>query len=44
MVADRYVLYSILLPVNEMCIYTYTYISIPLSYNAIFGFDVFRNI
>ena len=31
-----------LLPVNEMCIYTYTYIFIPLSYNAIIGFAVFR--
>ena len=29
-----------LLPVNEMCIYTYTYIIIPLSYNAIIGFAV----
>ena len=29
-----------LLPVNKMCIYTYTYIFIPLSYNAIIGFDV----
>ena len=31
-----------LLPVNEMCIYTYTYIFILLIYNAIIGFDVFR--
>ena len=30
-----------LLPVNEMCIYTYTYIFIPLSDNAIIGFAVF---
>ena len=33
-----------LLPVNEMCIYTYSYIFVPLSYNAIIGFAVFRNI
>ena len=30
-----------LLPVNETCIYTYAYIFIPLSYNAIIGFAVF---
>ena len=31
-----------LLPVNETCIYTYTYIFIPLSYNTIIGLAVFR--
>ena len=29
-------------PVNELCIYTYTYIFILFSYNAIIGFAVFR--
>ena len=41
-VTDKYVLYLMLLPVNETCIYTYTYIFIPLSYNTIIGFAVFR--
>ena len=35
-VADRYVLYLMLLPVNEMCMYVYLYLyvySIELQYN-----------